>query len=45
MLEAMKMEHHITAPFAGTVTELPIAVGDQVENGALLLTIEEPADD
>ena len=41
----MKMEHHITAPFDGTVTELPIAVGDQVENGALLLTIEEPADD
>ncbi|MEC7507114.1 MAG: biotin carboxylase N-terminal domain-containing protein [Actinomycetota bacterium] len=45
VLEAMKMEHHITAPFDGTVTELPIAVGDQVENGALLLTIEESADD
>ena len=41
VLEAMKMEHHITAPFDGTVTELPITAGGQVENGALLLTIEE----
>ena len=28
----------------GTVTALPIAVGDQVANGALLLTIEETDD-
>ncbi|MEM9521197.1 MAG: biotin carboxylase N-terminal domain-containing protein [Actinomycetota bacterium] len=43
VLEAMKMEHHISAPFDGEVTEVPIAVGDQVDNGALLLTIL-PAD-
>ena len=43
VLEAMKMEHHIAAPFDGTVTELLILTGGQVENGALLLTIEESA--
>jgi propionyl-CoA carboxylase alpha chain len=42
VLEAMKMEHHISAPVDGTVTEVPIAIGEQLENGALLLTIEEP---
>ena len=41
VLEAMKMEHHISAPFDGVVSEVPIEVGGQVENGALLLTIEE----
>ncbi len=41
VLEAMKMEHHISAPFDGTVTELPIVAGGQVGNGALLLTLEE----
>jgi propionyl-CoA carboxylase alpha chain len=45
VLEAMKMEHPITAPGAGVVTELRVAAGDQVENGALLLVVGEPADD
>ncbi|MEM9466322.1 MAG: biotin carboxylase N-terminal domain-containing protein [Actinomycetota bacterium] len=45
VLEAMKMEHHISAPFDGLVTDVPVAVGDQVDNGALLLTIEEPEHD
>ena len=45
VLEAMKMEHHISAPFDGAVTEVPISVGEQVENGALLLTIEESTDE
>ena len=39
----MKMEHHIAAPFDGVVTELLISPGGQVENGALLLLIEELA--
>ncbi len=39
ILEAMKMEHRITAPRSGTVGELHVAVGDQVENGQLLVTI------
>ena len=45
VLEAMKMEHHISAPFDGIVTDVPIAVDDQVDNGALLLTIEEGGSD
>ena len=40
ILEAMKMEHHISAPCSGIVTDVPIVVGQQVDNGALLLTIE-----
>ncbi|MFE0350579.1 acetyl/propionyl/methylcrotonyl-CoA carboxylase subunit alpha [Streptomyces griseoluteus] len=39
-LEAMKMEHRITAPADGTVTALPAAVGGQVEMGALLAVVE-----
>ena len=40
VLEAMKMEHRITAPGDGVVTELLVAVGQQVENGAALLVLE-----
>ncbi|MEU6382043.1 biotin carboxylase N-terminal domain-containing protein [Streptomyces bauhiniae] len=39
-LEAMKMEHRITAPTDGTLTALPAAVGRQVEMGALLAVVE-----
>ena len=39
ILEAMKMEHRITAPRDGTIGELHVAVGDQVENGQLLATL------
>ena len=39
ILEAMKMEHRITAPRDGTIGELCVAVGDQVENGQLLVTL------
>jgi propionyl-CoA carboxylase alpha chain/3-methylcrotonyl-CoA carboxylase alpha subunit len=39
-LEAMKMEHALTAPFDGRVVELPVAVGDQVAEGALLVRVE-----
>ena len=37
VLEAMKMEHTIRAPIAGSVTGLPFAPGDQVEEGAALV--------
>jgi biotin carboxyl carrier protein len=40
ILEAMKMEHHITAPEGGVVVELRVSEGDQVDNGALLLVLE-----
>ncbi|WP_018548301.1 acetyl/propionyl/methylcrotonyl-CoA carboxylase subunit alpha [Streptomyces sp. LaPpAH-108] len=39
-LEAMKMQHLITAPTDGTLTTLPVAVGRQVEMGALLAVVE-----
>jgi 3-methylcrotonyl-CoA carboxylase alpha subunit len=38
-MEAMKMEHTIGAPAAGTVAELLYAVGDQVAEGAQLLVL------
>ncbi len=37
--EAMKMEHTLTAPHAGTVSEWLCAVGDQVAEGTELLRI------
>jgi propionyl-CoA carboxylase alpha chain len=42
-LEAMKMEHRISAPADGVVAELPVSVGQQVEVGAVLavVTIKE----
>ena len=40
VLEAMKMEHEIVAPAAGTVTELRVEAGTQVETGAILVVIE-----
>jgi 3-methylcrotonyl-CoA carboxylase alpha subunit len=39
-LEAMKMEHDLTAPFDGVVAELSVATGAQVADGALLVRIE-----
>jgi len=38
-MEAMKMEHTIAAPSDGTITELLYRVGDQVGDGAQLLTL------
>ena len=40
VLEAMKMEHPMSAPEDGVVSEVRVAVGDQVDNGALLLVVE-----
>ncbi|MEV0201370.1 biotin carboxylase N-terminal domain-containing protein [Nonomuraea sp. NPDC050691] len=41
VLEAMKMEHRITAPAAGIVSALRVGKGDQVEAGAVLAIIDE----
>jgi len=41
-LEAMKMEHIITAPADGVLTQLNVAVGQQVEVGAVLARVETP---
>ncbi|MFC4068697.1 acetyl/propionyl/methylcrotonyl-CoA carboxylase subunit alpha [Actinoplanes subglobosus] len=43
VLEAMKMQHTVTAPTDGTVTALTVTVGQQVVAGAVLAVIEENA--
>jgi propionyl-CoA carboxylase alpha chain len=40
VLEAMKMEHHITAAVAGVVTEVHVQPGGQVHTGDVLLVLE-----
>ncbi len=40
VLEAMKMEHELTAPADGTITELRVAEGEQVDSGAIIGVIE-----
>lgn len=42
IMEAMKMEHSIVAPHGGIVQALHYASGDQVSEGAALLTLTEP---
>jgi propionyl-CoA carboxylase alpha chain len=43
-LEAMKMEHAISAPVAGIVAELPVAAGQQVEVGSVLAVVKPEED-
>ncbi|MBM3396679.1 MAG: biotin/lipoyl-binding protein, partial [Betaproteobacteria bacterium] len=42
ILEAMKMEHTISAPEQGVVTEIFYAAGDQVKEGAQLFAMDSP---
>jgi propionyl-CoA carboxylase alpha chain len=44
VIEAMKMEHKIVAPRAGTITSLSVETGSQVDTGAVL-AIVEPAEE
>jgi 3-methylcrotonyl-CoA carboxylase alpha subunit len=44
VLEAMKMEHSLTAPFDGTVTQLSASEGGQVQVEAVLCVVEPAAD-
>jgi biotin carboxyl carrier protein len=37
----MKMEHTISSPHAGTVTEVDVTEGTQVERGAVLAAVVE----
>ena len=39
ILEAMKMENEIVAPQDGTIASINVAVGDMVEPGATLATL------
>jgi len=43
IMEAMKMEHTITAPADGIVADVRCAADDQVDNGQVLVVIESPA--
>ena len=45
VLEAMKMEHPMTATEDGVVAEVRVAVGDQVVSGAVLLVVEPSGDE
>jgi 3-methylcrotonyl-CoA carboxylase alpha subunit len=40
VMEAMKMEHTLAAPFSGVVSQVNYQVGDQVREGADLLEID-----
>jgi 3-methylcrotonyl-CoA carboxylase alpha subunit len=44
ILEAMKMEHTITAPAAGTVSAVHYRQGDQVSEGVDLIDVDAAAD-
>ena len=44
VLEAMKMEHTVTSPTDGTVAEVLVVSGDQVEAGAVLVVLADDAD-
>ncbi len=44
VIEAMKMEHALTAPHAGTVSAVPVIAGAQVAEGATIMSIEGEAD-
>lgn len=43
ILEAMKMEHRLTAPFDGTIEDLNAVVNGQVTDGAVLVVVAEDA--
>ncbi|MBB3034923.1 acetyl/propionyl/methylcrotonyl-CoA carboxylase subunit alpha [Alteriqipengyuania lutimaris] len=45
VLEAMKMEHALTAPFDGTVTQLVATEGAQVQVEAVLCVVEPASED
>ncbi|MBW3663817.1 MAG: ATP-grasp domain-containing protein [Actinobacteria bacterium] len=42
VVEAMKMEHRITAPHAGTVEQVHVAAGDQVDADEVLIVVTPP---
>ncbi len=44
-LEAMKMEHTISAPSDGVLAELNVQAGQQVEVGTILARIDNPEGD
>ena len=45
VLEAMKMEHALVAPFDGVVESIGAAVGEQVVDGAVLAVVTQETKD
>jgi len=45
VLEAMKMQHTVSAPHDGVVTDIPVTVGDQVSSGAVLAVVRPETTD
>ncbi|MCB1257762.1 MAG: ATP-grasp domain-containing protein, partial [Microthrixaceae bacterium] len=45
VMEAMKMQHTISSPYAGTVGELPAGAGQQVDAGAVLAVVQPSSTD
>ncbi len=43
VLEAMKMQHTVTAPHDGTITQINVEPGAQVAAGEVLAVVEETA--
>jgi propionyl-CoA carboxylase alpha chain len=43
VLEAMKMQHTVTAPYDGVVTEIPVDVGSHVAAAAVLAVVQSAA--
>ena len=41
IVEAMKMEHSVASPRAGRVASIAADVGDQVQQGAAVVVLEE----
>jgi len=41
VLEAMKMQHTVSAPYAGTVTEIGVSAGVQVAAGEVLAVVDQ----
>ena len=39
IIEAMKMEHTLTAPIAGTISEISVAVGNQVAERSTIMVV------
>jgi len=45
VIEAMKMEHTLRAPFAGVVVQVPVRIGAQVVESAPVMVLEPVSDD